>query len=453
MKRNVSILAFAIVSMAIVSCDKNGDAAVDQENSQIELNVEICSDNAVALSVVPELQSEYIVGVFDSEFYSSNADDISSLLREGQGQAKKSTGERAIVFTGLDSSKEYYVCAVYGDEKYLAVSVPFTTKDGMTDIISLPVDLIDYAELYMDGLHNFRFRMTDAEFSDSGEGFGGFWDEGTLLEVNAVKEWKGIEHLPEPYEFSGIYSSDPSLSGKPGSVMMNNTSMRLIEDRSVVLEYEVDSVKMCVQVNGEEIEALAVVTLSDGSEYSFTYEGNFNFTETGYYGRYGYSPLLAEDLTGLDYPLMKETYYCGEVDGLSHYTMACVNNPDPDSPFGGYNKHCLRINILAPHQESPLDCIPEGTYEISAETGGYLAQEGDYKRVDMTNIEYVGTYYYNLDEESFEQTMGFLTSGTVTVSKDGDTYTVEVDAETHDGHKVSGKYQGPLTVVEEPEWW
>lgn len=453
MKRNVSILAFAIVSMAIVSCDKNGDAAVDQEISQIELNVEICSDNAVALSVVPELQSEYIVGVFDSEFYSSNSDDISSLLREGQMKCKKSAGEGSVVFTGLDSSEEYYVCAVYEDEKYLAVSCPFTTREGMTDIESLPVDLIDNAELYMDGLHNFNFRMTDAEFSDTGEGFGGYWNDGTLLEVNAVKEWKGIEHLPEPYEFSGIYSSDPSLSGKPGSVMLNNTQMRLIEDRNVVLDYEVDAVKIGIQVMGEELEAVALVTLKDGTEYSFTYQGGFTFYETGYYGRYGYSPLLEEDLVGLDYPLMKDTYYCGEVDGLSHYSMACVNDPDPDLPFGGYNKHCIRMNILAPHQDAPLEGVPEGVYAISADTCAFSALEGDYKRVNMIAIDYVGTYYYNLDEVSYEQTMGFLTSGTVTVSKDGDTYTVEVDAETHDGHKVSGKYQGPLTVVEEPEWW
>lgn len=444
-------MTFALYSAAIVSCEKKETTPIT-EISPLEFEVKICTDNAIALSVSPDLPDEYYIGVYDATFYNDNLDKISSELRSGKGNVKKLSGEGTAIFLNLEQTTEYYVCAVYSDEKYLAVSESVSTQGHMNDIKALPVDLIENGEYYMDGLHNFTFRMTDAEYKNTDGGFGGFWEKGTLLEINAAKEWKGVEHLPEASEFTGIYSSDPSLADKPGSILLNNSSMRLVEDFSVVQTYNVSNAVTAIEVNDDKITAVSHVTLSDGTEYSFTYEGNYTFHMAGYYGRYGYKPLLDKDLVGLDYPLMKDTYYCGEVEGLSHYSMACVNDPDPNEPFGGFNKHCIRINILAPHQENPMEGVPTGTYTISADSTEFSAIEGDYKRIDQITCEYVGTFYYNLDKESYDQTMGFLTSGKVIISKDGSTYKVEVEAETHDGHKVSGTYEGPLTVVEEPEW-
>lgn len=450
MKTKAIVLA-AAAAAAAVSCEKGGEQ-LPSTPSPLEIKVEFTTDNAAAMTIGAEEGSGYRIGIFEEKYYEENTARIASLLRSGEGDAKSMSGDGTAVFVGLGESAWYYACAVPEEGEYLPAAVRFRTGEGMTGIEAKPVDLIDNAEYYMDGLHNFMFRITDAEFVNTGEGFGGFWDNGTLLEINADKEWKGIDHLPEAEEFSGIYSSDPSFSGKPGSVLLNNTSLRLIKDFAVAEEYEVSSAMLGIQVCGDSITAAALVTSADGNSYSFTYRGSFAFHEEGYYGRNNYKPLLERDLEGLEYTLMKETYYCGETEGLSRYTMACVNDPDPDSPFGGYNKHCLRLNILSPHQDSPLDGVPAGTYTISADTCEFTAPEGDYKRIDMMNIENVGCYYYYLDEDSLEQTMGFLTEGTVTISRDGDSYTVAVDARTHDGFKVSGRYTGPLTVEEEPEW-
>lgn len=444
--------AAAIAAFCTVSCKKDREPS-SSTPSPLEINVEFSTDNAVALSVSTESGGEYCIGIFEETFYNENTGNIVPLLRSGEGNSKKMSGSGAAVFVNLKKSTKYYACAVLANGDYQSVSIPFGTSGNMTCINAVPVDIMDNAELYMDGLHNFTFRITDAEYVETGEGFGGFWDNGILLEINASKEWKGIEHLPEAWEFSGIYSSDPSLAGKPGYVLMNNSSMRHVEDYAVTAEYEVDSLEFGIQINGDSVTAAAYATLKDGSKYSFTYDGGYVFHEGGYYGKYGYRPLLEEDLENLEYALMKDTYYSGEVGDFSHYSMACVNDPDPDSPYGGYNKHCIRMNILAPHQDNPLEAVPEGTYTITADTCEFAAIEGDYKRIDQITCENVGCYYYNLDEESMVQTMGFLTSGTITITRDGDTYTIVVDASTHDGYKVSGRYQGRLNIEEEPEWW
>lgn len=436
--------------MAVVSCEKNG--AETPVSGVIDMNMEICSDRGVAVYVNPESSSEYHIGVYDAGYYNENADDMASILRSGEGNCKKMKGQGAAIFAGLEPSADYYICAVY-DGGSSVEALPFRTSEQMTDIKAISVEIIDNAEYYMDGLHNFIFRITDAEFVQNDESIaGGFWDNGTLLQVNAAKEWKGIDHIPAADEFSGIYVSDESLAGKPGSILLNNTSMRQIENFEAVKDYEIKSVKNGIQVTGNNVSAISLVELSDGTCYSFFYEGEYTFYEGGFYGKNGYSPLLDKDLENLEYQLMKETYYCGEEKGLSHYTMACVNDPDSDSPFGGYNKHCLRLNIMAPHQDAPLNSIPEGTYSMTADTCEFAAIAGDYRRIDVMNSEYIGCYYYYLDEETYEQTMGFLTSGTVVISEEDGVYTIDVKAETHDGHKVSGKYVGALKIEEEPEW-
>ncbi len=80
--------------------------------------------------------------------------------------------------------------------------------------------------------------------------------------------------------------------------------------------------------------------------------------------------------------------------------------------------------------------LDEGTYTYDAES----TEAGTYD-----TGEYI--INYSFDYSTYTSTydnLGLITSGDITISKDGDTYTIEIDCTSYSGSSITGYYKGSL---------
>lgn len=461
---NHKSLFFAIISAALLTtaCDKNKGGEVPEPIPvmDIDVQVNVLTDFTAGVTLIPEsADNEYFACILPEEEYYADSAAAAARILEMSAAPEYSefrfTGNADVIFTDLEAAAGYVICtAVYGDEPRLSSTMRLTTEDSMERLeVTNTSDILDWGQEY--GMTNagFTFRIGDAEYMD-GENWG-YFTNGSIAEIYVVRELEDLSRVPEnTSDFCGIYNAGEEKD-TPGTLVTTDSYSSFLTYGAETVESDIDIVSGSIQMSqsGNDYAITAVISLQDGKSYSLYYKGQFNLTGKGYYGIYNYKPALDKDITGLDYPLMKYAYYCGEVDGMSKYSLSCVNDPDPGSSFGGYNKHCLKMEFYVPSQHDPYAGIPEGEYPISIEPAANTAIAGDYKWYDAISIDYLGSYYYLLDGETFEQTMGFMRSGTIMVVHDGEGYRFSVDAETWDGYKITGtSTQETLVITDEPEW-
>lgn len=461
---NHKSLFFAIISAALLTtaCDKNKGGEVPEPIPvmDIDVQVNVLTDFTAGVTLIPEsADNEYFACILPEEEYYADSAAAAARILEMSAAPEYSefrfTGNADVIFTDLEAAADYVICtAVYGDETRLSSIAPIMTEEAMERFeISNTAHILDWGQEFEKTNAAFTFRLGSATLNP-GENWD-YFSDGELINIWAVRKLESLDQVPEDISiFCGIYKSSTGDDDTPGAIVT--------EGHSNYYTYSPDGeteggmyltsaeIQMNESSNGYEVTARFSV---DGKEYSCYYKGEITmYGGTGYYGIYGYEPSLKEDITDLDYPLMKYAYYCGEVNGMSKYSLACVNNPDGSS-FGGYNKHCIKMEFYVPTQADPYSGIPAGEYPVSAEEDVNTTIAGDYRWYNATSIDLLGSYYYLLDEETFEQTQGFFTSGKITVERNGDEHIFIIDAETWDGYKITGtSAQESLVITDEPEW-
>ena len=90
--------------------------------------------------------------------------------------------------------------------------------------------------------------------------------------------------------------------------------------------------------------------------------------------------------------------------------------------------------------------LQEGTYSVSTSgaPGSYAA---GYQTEFMDTMLPVGTYCEERND-NFQSFYGFVSSGTVTITKSGSGYRFVLDFTTDKGHKVSGTYEGNVEMTD-----
>lgn len=458
-------LFFAVLSATILTtaCEKSNNSPTPEPTPvmNIDIQVNVTTDFTAGVTLTPEsADNEYFACIIAAEEFTADstaaAAEILAMADNAEYADFRFKGNANVIFNGLEAATDYVICtAVYGDETTLSSTARLTTEDAMERLeITNTADILDWGQEY--GMTNagFTFRLGDAEFTE-GENWGTFVN-GHIAEIYAVRTLEDISQVPENVlPFCGVYTSGDGKD-TPGIIVTADSYSSIQTYGAEGMETEVDIASGTIQMtqSGKEYAVTALVTLQDGITYSAYYKGDISLIENGYYGIYNYKPSLKEDITDLDYPLMKYAYYCGEVDGMSKYSLSCVNDPDPGSSFGGYNKHCIKMEFYVPSQaDDPYSGIPAGEYPVSAEGNANTTIAGDYRWYNATSIDLLGSYYYMLDEVTFEQTQGFFTDGRITVDKDGDGYVFTIDARTWDGYTITGtSSQKSLTITDEPEW-
>lgn len=461
---NHKSLFFAIISAALLTtaCDKNKGGEVPEPIPvmDIDVQVNVLTDFTAGVTLIPEsADNEYFACILPEEEYYADSAAAAARILEMSAAPEYSefrfTGNADVIFQDLEEDTDYIICtAVYGESTRISSTAEISTEKTMERLeMTNTADILDWGQEYGMTNASFTLRAGDAQLN-SGE----YWDyfsNGTIAEIYAVRKLESLENVPDsPVDFCGIYKTEAG-DDVPGAIYSTNSYSSLIEytENGENTEYDITSCVMQISASGDDFVITAALTLTDGRSFSCYYKGQLNLVQSSaYYGIYNYRPSLQSDMTGLDYPLMKYAYYCGEVNGMSKYSLACVNNPDGSS-FGGYNKHCIKMEFYVPTQADPYSGIPAGEYPVSAEEDVNTTIAGDYRWYNATSIDLLGSYYYLLDEETFEQTQGFFTSGKITVERNGDEHIFIIDAETWDGYKITGtSAQESLVITDEPEW-
>lgn len=452
-------------SFLLTSCEKNGGDGMTGQTVAFNVQPGVVTDftAGVSVSAVPE-EAEGFVYAFKASEYEADSAGIAGKMLEMAGSSEyaeyRFTGTADVILTGLDAGEDYMICVVACGDAYAGnvTSHGITTADAMQRLeVSATAYVTDWGQGYKMSNASFNLNIGNAQLME-----GEYWDYlagGSLATICGVRKLDSLNQVPtDASAFCGVYRTGGE--DEPGAVVVTNSSSRFEiyeEDGTHENDKTIDAAEMqIVACADDEFAVSALFTVSDGTSYSCYYKGPLTLYGDGYYGIYNYKPSLAEDIVGLDYPFVKYAYYGGDTDGLSRYSIAVVNDPDPGSPYGGDDKHCIKMEFYVPAQADPYnDGIPAGEYPVSTSLTPVenTTIAGDYRWYNAISIDLLGSFYYLLHSDTYEQTTGYMRSGKITVERDGDRHVFTVDAMTWDGYRIQGtSTQESMTFVDEPAW-
>lgn len=90
----------------------------------------------------------------------------------------------------------------------------------------------------------------------------------------------------------------------------------------------------------------------------------------------------------------------------------------------------------APDQDASNPTLPDGTYTVGNKTAG---------TIDPTYSYVITKIADGNGSDSFSE--GALVGATVNVKRDGDTYTIDIDAVSHTGEELTASYTGPIAFT------
>ncbi len=465
---NARFVIYSVCAASILfgSCEKNGGEGVEGQDVVFNIQTGVITDFTAGVSVEasPE-EAEGFVYAFKVSEYEADSAGIAGKMLEMAGSSEyaeyRFTGTADVILTGLDAGEDYMICVIAcGDESSKKVTTSaVTTADQMQRLdVSSSADILDWGQEYQMTNGSFNLRIGNAQLME-----GEYWDYlagGSLATIYGVRNLDSLNQVPtDASAFCGVYKSGAG-EDVPGNIAVTNSRSRFEiyeEDGTHENDQNIETAAMQIVHVSDEVMALtATFTLTDGSSWSCYYKGNITLTDNGYYGVYNYKPALDKDITGLDYPFVKYAYYCGDTDGLSRYSIAVVNDPDPGSSYGGDDKHTIKMEFYVPAQADPYnDGIPAGEYPVSTSLTPVenTTIAGDYRWYNAISIDLLGSFYYLLHSDTYEQTTGYMRSGKITVERDGDKHMFTVDAMTWDGYRIQGtSTQESMTFVDEPAW-
>lgn len=453
-------------SFLLTSCEKNGGDGMTGQTVAFNVQPGVVTDftAGVSVSAVPE-EAEGFVYAFKASEYEADSAGIADRMRQMSQSSEyaeyRFAGSADMILSGLDAGEDYMICVIACGDAYAGdvTAHGITTADAMQRLeVSSSADILDWGQEYEMTNASFNLRIGNAELR-SGEYFD-YFAGGSLATIYGVRKLDSLNQVPSDASvFSGIYRSGAG-EDVPGNIAVTESRSRFEiyeEDGTHENDQNIEAAAVQIVHVSDEVMALtATFTLTDGSSWSCYYKGNITLADNGYYGVYNYKPSLDRDITGLDYPFVKYAYYCGDTDGLSRYSIAVVNDPDPGSSYGGDDKHTIKMEFYVPAQADPYnDGIPAGEYPVSTSLTPVenTTIAGDYRWYNAMSIDLLGSFYYLLHSDTYEQTTGYMRSGKITVERDGDKHVFTVDAMTWDGYRIQGtSTQESMTFVDEPAW-
>ncbi len=196
---------------------------------------------------------------------------------------------------------------------------------------------------------------------------------------------------------------------------------------------------------GSTYTITATMTTTGDEEFTASYEGPLSI-ENKTASEIPDLPLLEKDVTNLSFIRALANYY--NDSATADNCIVHLYDVEPTISYGsdylGQAGHLVSLDLsTAVSTEMQLQ---EGTYNLSASgaPGSYAA---GYQTEFMDTKLPVGTYCEERND-NYESFYGFVSSGTVTISKSGSGYRFVLDFTTDSGHKVSGTYEGKVEMTD-----
>lgn len=203
--------------------------------------------------------------------------------------------------------------------------------------------------------------------------------------------------------------------------------------------------RISVKKVGSTYTITATLTTTGDEEFTASYQGPLTI-ENKTSSDIPDLPILEKDVTNISFIRALAKYYT-DTDTADN-CIVHLYDVEPTISYGSdyLNGAGHMVSLDLSTAVSTEMQLQEGTYNVSAsnEPGSYSA---GYQTEFMDAKIPVGTYCEERND-SAKSFYGYVSSGTVTISKSGDGYRFVLDFTTDTGHKVSGTYEGKVEMTD-----
>lgn len=200
-----------------------------------------------------------------------------------------------------------------------------------------------------------------------------------------------------------------------------------------------------VRLSGSTYTITASLVTTDGEEFTGSYTGPLTLENREEEQEQNLPP-LEKELTGMSFVRAIAKYYNN--DKTTDQCTVELYDVEPGGSDGYYYLldagHKLSVDFLVATGDDAQ--IVEGTYTV-ADTNAALTLIPGYEESFLDSTMPLGTYCEEYSEERVS-TYGFASSGTVTVTRTGDTYSFDVKLKTSKGYRIEGTYEGAIEMYD-----
>ena len=200
-----------------------------------------------------------------------------------------------------------------------------------------------------------------------------------------------------------------------------------------------------VRLSGSTYPITASLVTTDGEEFTGSYTGPLTLENREEEQEQNLPP-LEKELTGMSFVRAIAKYYNN--DETTDQCTVELYDVEPGGSDGYYYLldagHKLSVDFLVATGDDAQ--IVEGTYTV-ADTNAALTLIPGYEESFLGSTMALGTYCEEYSEERVS-TYGFASSGTVTMTRTGDTYSFDVKLKTSKGYRIEGTYEGAIEMYD-----
>lgn len=200
-----------------------------------------------------------------------------------------------------------------------------------------------------------------------------------------------------------------------------------------------------VRLSGSTYTITASLVTPDGEEFTGSYTGPLTLENREEEQEQNLPP-LEKELTGMSFVRAIAKYYNN--DETTDQCTVELYDVEPGGSDGFYYLldagHKLSVDFLVATGDDAQ--IVEGTYTVAG-TNAALTLIPGYEESFLGSTMALGTYCEEYSEERVS-TYGFASSGTVTVTRTGDTYSFDVKLKTSKGYRIEGTYEGAIEMYD-----
>ena len=229
----------------------------------------------------------------------------------------------------------------------------------------------------------------------------------------------------------GVYEFDKYSLGTAGTFGFEYSKREEIsEDGTYEMNYIIGGT---ITVTENRIEAM--VTLDDGKLHKVVYEGGLELGWTEVINEPPYSR-LEKDYTFEYNTAMMRLFYYGDLYNVGGVNWTIQFTDDANTFNGDY----FSLDLVSDNLLATAEGIV-GTYTAVADENSVAKSTFIAGTEGNKTGQYYNSWYWVLEEGVIIHSKGApISKGTISITKDGNSYVVTLDTEDDNGHKVTGSY-------------